>query len=152
LRKESSNGEVEQWLAGGQRAAVLTSAKGERGKNLQPSPPFLGKRKRAVPVPHVGDHMPASSWTSGNTECRCPLLCDADGWGRDQYRATLFQAQPVNTGFYFFKLTESCKLNKPPLSCSKNSQNLSANRIEDMEQCSFWNKVQIGNRSLIKNP
>jgi hypothetical protein len=48
--------------------------------------------------------------------------------------------------FVFFKYELSCKLEKPPLYCSKNSQILYSARLEDKEQLSFWNQVQIPNR------
>jgi hypothetical protein len=64
----------------------------------------------------------------------------------------LFWTQPDSNGFYIFQNELSCKLEKTPLCYSKNYQILHADRLEDKEQLSLWNQVQIWNRIWIKNP
>jgi hypothetical protein len=54
--------------------------------------------------------------------------------------------------FYFSKLTQICKLWKPPLCCSKIYQILQSDRMKEKEQLSFWKQVQTQNRIWIKIP
>jgi hypothetical protein len=61
--------------------------------------------------------------------------------------ATLTRYQGLNE----FQIELSCKIEKAYVWCSKNSQILHAARLEDKEQLSLQNQVQMRNIILIKN-
>jgi hypothetical protein len=134
-------------LAGDEQAAVLTLAK---GKNLQPSPPFIGERERGLGwVPLVGDGHRRRARIGDKEHASFSCHRVSDWWAVVRILnvariwivtgSHCFEPNPLTSNFLYFPNELNYKLENPPLCFSKISQHLHADRIEDREQLFVWN-------------
>jgi hypothetical protein len=92
--------------------------------------------------------VPCFGWLTGGPR----LVFLNVAWAGLVNGCTVSNPTRYQTVFYILQNKSNYKLEKTPLYCSKNYQIFHVDRLEDKEQLSFWNKVQIQNIILIKNP